>query len=137
MPKERVPNRPAPLSAELEKIGKDIVDCAFVVHSRLGPGLLEHVYEVCLAHELTKRGYDVERQLDAPLVYDNIRFDAAFRIDLLVNDKVIVEVKSVLEKVKVHRAQVLTHLRLTEKRLGYLINFNVPLIREGIDRIIL
>ena len=109
----------------------------FKVHSELGPGLLEKIYEVCLAHELRKTGYTVERQKEIPIQYDGITFDEGLRLDLLVEDKVIIETKAVDEVNPVWQAQVLSHLKLTGLRLGYLINFNVPLIKNGIKRIIL
>lgn len=126
--------RKEPVPAELNAIGDDIVDAAFRVHSALGPGLLESVYEICLAHELSKRGYEVRRQVEVPILYDGVRFDAAFRLDLLVNELVIIKVKAAEEQHPVHEAQLLSRLKLMGKRLGYLINFNVPLIKQGIKR---
>lgn len=123
--------------AELDELAGEIVNAAFRVHSQLGPGLLEGVYEVCLAHELKKRGLHVERQLALPVVYDGVRIDAGLRIDLLVNEKIIVEIKAVETLLPVHKAQVLTYLKLRGCELGLLINFNVPLIKDGIKRIIL
>jgi GxxExxY protein len=117
------------------EIGKEVVDAAYKIHSRLGPGLLEKVYEVLLAHELKSRGLEVVRQLPVPLVWEGIRFEEGFRLDLLVHDKVIVETKSVGQVAGVDKMQVLTHLRLLDKRLGFLINFNVELIKDGIFRI--
>lgn len=125
------------LSEQKESIGKSIVNAVFKVHSELGPGLLEKVYEVCLTHELRKAGLLVARQIDIPIQYDGIVFDEGLRLDLLVDDKVIIEIKAVDQVNPVWQAQVLSHLRLTNRRLGYLINFNVPLIKEGIKRIIL
>ncbi len=125
------------LSEQKESIGKSIVNAVFKVHSELGPGLLEKVYEVCLTHELRKAGLLVARQIDIPIQYDGIVFDEGLRLDLLVDDKVIIEIKAVDQVNPVWQAQVLSHLRLTIRRLGYLINFNVPLIKEGIKRIIL
>ncbi len=125
------------LSDKEEEIGKAIVNAAFKVHSELGPGLLEKVYEACLTHELRKAGYSVARQVDIPIKYDGIIFDEGLRLDLLVEDNVIVETKAIDEVNAVWQAQVLSHLKLTGLRLGYLINFNVPLIKEGIKRIIL
>ena len=117
-------------------IAKEIVDAAFQVHTRLGPGLLETVYEVVLAHELKKRGLSVERQVAIPVEYDGIIFDEGFRADIYVNNKVIVELKSVEAVAPVHKKQVLTYLRLADKRLGLLINFGAPLIKDGISRIV-
>ncbi len=122
------------LSIEEEKIGKQIVNASFVVHKALGPGLLEKVYEVCLSHELKKAGLNVERQLDIPIVYDGIIFEEGLRLDLLVENKVIIELKAVELVNPVWEAQIISHLMLTGKRLGYLINFNVPLIKDGIRR---
>jgi GxxExxY protein len=126
--------RREPIPAELNAIADDIVDSALKVHSALGPGLLESVYEICLAHELTKRGYKVRRQVEVPVIYDGIRFDTGFRLDLLVDDLVIIEIKAVEDEHPVHEAQLLSHMRLLGKRLGFLINFNVALIKQGIKR---
>jgi len=124
------------LSDEEEYIGKLIVNAAFKVHKELGPGLLEKIYEIALAHELKKSGLEVKRQLDIPIVYDGITFSDGLRLDLLVENLVICEIKAVEQVNPVWTAQVLSHLKLTDKRLGYLINFNVPLIKQGIKRII-
>lgn len=117
------------------EIGRIVVDAAYRVHSRLGPGLLESVYEATLAYELRKRGLSVRRQQAIPIVYDDLEFDEGFRADLIVNDLVIIELKSVEEVARVHKKQLLTYLRLADKRLGYLINFGDELIRDGISRI--
>ena len=130
-------NEIKPIDKESDEIASQIVDSAFKVHKALGPGLLESVYEVCLYHELQKRGLKVKRQVNVPVVYDNIKFDAGFRLDLLVEDKVIVEIKAVDDMNPVFEAQILTYLKLTGIRLGLLINFNTPLIKKGIQRIIL
>ena len=126
-----------PIPEELDRIASLVVDAAFTVHSKLGPGLLESVYEVCLAHEIEKRGLVVKRQVAVAVEYDGIHVDAGFRLDLLVENCLIVEIKAVEKLLPVHKAQVLTYLKLTGHRLGLLINFNVPLIREGIKRIAL
>jgi len=126
-----------PIPERTDEVAKEVVDAAFAVHSRLGPGLLESVYEVCLAHELKKRGLKVERQVTLPVVYDEVRLEAGLRIDLLVGDCVLVELKAVEALLPVHKAQVLTYLKLTGFRLGLLINFNVPLIRDGVTRVAL
>jgi GxxExxY protein len=126
----------APLSDEEERIGKIIVNSAYLVHKELGPGLLEKVYEISLAHELSKARLNVTRQVEIPIVYDNITFNEGLRLDLLVNDLVICEIKAVDQVNPVWSAQVLSHLKLTGKRLGYLINFNVPLIKQGIKRFV-
>jgi GxxExxY protein len=127
----------APISDEEERIAKDIVASAYAVHSALGPGLLENVYEVCFCHELTKQGLSFRRQVVVPIVYDGITFDEGLRLDVLVEDLVICELKAVQTMHPVFLAQLLTQLKLTEKRLGFLINFNVPLIKQGIKRVIL
>jgi len=127
----------APTSQEEEKVAKAIVDAAFSVHKELGPGLLEQVYEVCFCHELAKRGLSYDRQVVVPIVYDNITFDEGLRLDVLVENLIICELKAVETMHPVFTAQLLTYLKLTEKRLGFLINFNVPLIKQGIKRVIL
>lgn len=126
-----------PLNEREERIGRIIVNAAFKVHKELGPGLLEKIYEIALAHEIQKEGLDVKRQLIIPVVYDGIKFDEGLRLDLLVDDLVIVEVKAIEQVNPVWTAQVLSHLKLTKKRLGYLINFNVPIIKSGIKRLVL
>ena len=126
-----------PLPESVESVARAVVDAAFRVHSTLGPGLLESVYETCMAHELEKMRLRYERQLAVPVVYEEVTLDCGLRLDLLVEDAVIAELKAVESLWPVHTAQVLTYLKLTGKRLGLLINFNVPLIRDGIRRIIL
>ena len=118
------------------EIAKIIVDTAFHIHKKLGPGLLETVYEVVLAHALQKRGLKVERQVPIAIVFDGIRFNEGFRADLIVEDKVIIELKSVESIVPVHKKQLLTYLRLADKRLGLLINFGSELIKDGISRVV-
>jgi len=118
------------------EIAKIIVDVAFQIHKRLGPGLLETVYEIVLAHALQRRGLKVERQTPVAIVFDGIRFDEGFRADLIVEDKVIIELKSVEKIIPVHKKQLLTYLRLTDKKLGLLINFGSELIRDGISRVV-
>ncbi|MBL9165058.1 MAG: GxxExxY protein [Planctomycetaceae bacterium] len=117
-------------------ISQQIVDAAYQIHQTLGPGLLESVYEVVLAYELRKRGLKVERQLPVQIVYDGICFEEGYRLDLLVEGKVIVEIKSIETFTPVHKKQLLTYLRLLDKRLGLLINFNEELIRNGISRVV-
>ena len=126
-----------PIPPETNEVARQIVDAAFAVHTALGPGLLESVYEVCLAHELRKRGLTVRQQVVLPVHYDGVRLDAGLRLDLLVNDTVIVEIKAVENLLPVHKAQALTYLKLTGCRLALLINFNVPVIKEGIHRLAL
>ena len=123
-----------PIPKELDEIGRLIVDSAYTVHKTLGPGLLEKVYEVCFCHELAKRGLSFHRQKDIPIVYDGLRFEEGLRLDVLVEDKVICELKAVDVVNPVWEAQIISHLQLTANRLGYLINFNVPKIKQGIRR---
>ncbi len=118
------------------QLSKVILDAAFRVHSKTGPGLLETVYEVILAHELRKAGLQVQRQVPIRIRYDELVFDEGFRADLLVEDKVIVELKSVEQLVPVHSKQVLTQLRLSDHRLGLLINFGEAHLKNGIERIV-
>jgi GxxExxY protein len=117
------------------EIAKIIVDSAFKIHTTLGPGLFESVYERVLAYELEKRGLRVRRQQPITIIYDSIEFEEGFKADLIVEDKVIVELKSIETVRPVHKKQVITYLRLADKRLGLLINFNVNLIKEGITRL--
>jgi len=117
-------------------LARQIVDAAFRVHTTLGPGLLESVYETVLAYELSRRGLHLVRQQEIPVVYEGMRIDTGFRADLVVEDEVIVEIKSVEVVAPVHKKQLLTYLRLADKRLGLLINFHVPLIKQGITRIV-
>jgi GxxExxY protein len=118
------------------EIAKEIVDAAFKIHTTLGPGLLESVYEAVLTHELSRRGLHVERQKSMPVIYENVRLEEGFRADLMVSDKVIVELKSVEKVSPVHKKQLLTYLRLADKRLGLLINFGEDRIKDGITRIV-
>ena len=126
-----------PLSKTEEAIAEKVVDAAYAVHKILGPGLLERVYEVCFCHELSKRGLKYKRQIDIPIVYDGMIFDEGLRLDVLVEDLIICELKAVDQMNSVWEAQIISHLRLTGKRLGFLINFNVPVIKLGIKRMIL
>ncbi len=126
-----------PIPERLDRIARQVVDSAHAVHRALGPGLLESVYEVCLLHELTKRGLKVDRQVAVPLTYDGVRLDADLRLDLVVENSLLVELKAVETIPPVHHAQVLTYLKLSGLRLGLLLNFNVPVIRDGIKRIAL
>jgi len=118
------------------EIGKIAVDSAVQIHRELGPGLLETVYEIVLARELERRGLKIKRQVSVPIVYRDIRFDEGFRADILVEDKVILELKSLDQIAKVHSKQVLTYLRLTGLRLGFLLNFGSPLMKDGISRVV-
>jgi len=121
---------------ELEAIGKHIVDSAIAVHRALGPGLLESTYQFCLTYELRKRGLQVETEVPQPVFYDGQRLDVGYRLDMLVENAVIIENKAVETLLTVHEAQLLTYLRLRDCRLGYLINWNVPLIKNGIKRMV-
>jgi len=118
------------------EIAKEIVDSAYKIHTSLGPGLLESVYETVLAYELNKRGLQVERQKPLPVVYEEVRLEEGFRADLVVSDKVIVELKSVEDVAPVHKKQLLTYLKLGDKRLGLLINFGTAKIKDGITRVV-
>lgn len=125
-----------PISAEDERVGSTIVDAALKVDKTLGPGLLESVYEVCLMHELRRRGLRVRSQEPVPIMYEGLKFVEAFRFDILVEDRVLCEVKSVQDVHPVCVAQLLTYLKLMELRLGFLINFNQRLLKEGLQRIV-
>jgi GxxExxY protein len=134
---EFIPKNRCPIPKELDAIGKLIVDSAFTIHKNLGPGLLEKVYEICFCHELRKRGLSYERQINIPVIYDNLVFDEGLRLDVLVEESVICELKAVEIVNPVWQAQILSHLKLTNKRLGYLINFDVVNIGSGIKRFII
>ena len=119
-----------------EKIGKDIVDVCYRIHKELGTGLLEKIYEACIEFELKKLGYDVKRQISFPILYQGVKFDEGLRLDLLVEDKVIIEVKAVELVNPLWKAQIISHLKLLNKNLGFLVNFNVVLIKNGISRFV-
>lgn len=125
------------IPVEVDDVARQIVDSAFQVHKRLGPGLLESVYERCLCLELSKRKIAFESQKALPIFYDDVKIDGGLRLDLLVANSVIVELKAIESLLPIHEAQLLTYLRLSEHRLGLLINFNVTLIKNGIKRIAL
>jgi len=118
------------------EIGKIVVDCSLKVHKELGPGLLESTYEACLLYELNQAGLKVESQKALPVVYHEVKLECGYRVDLIIENKVIVEIKSVDSLNDVHLAQILTYLKLSGCKLGYLINFNVKLIKEGIRRVV-
>ena len=118
------------------EVARQIVDAAYKIHSTLGPGLLESAYQAILVYELQRRGLQIEAERQMPVVYEGLRLDIGFRADLIVEDKVIVELKSVEQIAPVHMKQLLTYLRLADKRLGLLINFGAPLIKDGITRIV-
>ena len=119
---------------EYERIGKIILDCAFEVHKELGPGLLESIYEECLCEEIKNKGLKVENQVYLPLVYKGKKLNKNFRIDILVEDAIILEIKSAIDIYTVDEAQLVSYMKLADKRLGYLLNFNVALLKEGIKR---
>jgi GxxExxY protein len=119
-----------------EEIGAAVVHAAFKIHKQLGPGLLERIYEVCMEHELKKAGYEVKRQVNIPIWYDGICFDEGLRLDLLINDVVVVELKAVELVNPVWEAQIISHLKLSKLNLGYLINFNVSMVKNGIKRFV-
>ncbi|MFT6844767.1 MAG: GxxExxY protein [Flavobacteriales bacterium] len=122
---------------ELNDLTYKIIGCVYKVHTELGPGLLESTYEVCLEYELLKIGLRVERQKALPVVYDEIKLEAGYRIDLLVENLVILELKAVDEIAPIHHAQLMTYLKLSGKKLGLLLNFNVQDMKRGIKRIIM
>jgi GxxExxY protein len=122
---------------ELERIARIVVDAIYKVHSNLGPGLLESVYSICLAHELRKRGLKVDREVKLPILYDGVRLESGLRLDLVVESSIIIEVKAAEKLIAVFDAQLLTYLKLTGYALGFLVNFNVPLIKDGMKRMIL
>ncbi len=113
----------------------NIIDCCVKIHKALGPGLLESVYEEVLSYELKKKGLSCERQVSVPVVYDELKMDLGFRSDMIVDNKVIIELKSVESVLPVHKKQLLTYLKLSQKKVGLLINFNEELIKNGITRI--
>jgi GxxExxY protein len=118
------------------EISHVVITAALKVHSALGPGLLESAYEACLAHELRKAELNVETQVGLPVVYDGIKLDLGYRVDMLVNDLVVLELKSVEEISRVHVAQVLSYMKLSKKQLGLIINFNVLHLKDGIKRLV-
>ena len=135
-PETKIMNNYA-LPERLNRLSGRVVHAAYRVHETLGPGLLENVYEVCLVHELTKMGINSERQVPLPVIYDDTKLDAGFRIDVLVERQLVVELKAVEALLPVHQAQVLTYLKLSGHRLGLLLNFNVAVLKDGIRRVIL
>ena len=121
---------------DLEKLGKTILDCSFKVHTALGAGMLESAYEACLLYELNKLGLQVTSQEKLPIIYDEIKLEMGYRIDLFVENEIIIEIKAVERVLPVHLAQLLSYLKLSKKNLGFLINFNVPHLRDGIKRVV-
>ncbi|WP_461631985.1 GxxExxY protein [Labilibaculum euxinus] len=121
---------------DLEIVYKKVLDCAFKVHTELGPGLLESAYEECLYYELSQEGLKVEKQKELPLIYKEIRLESGYRLDLLVEDSVIVEIKAIDTLNDKHLAQILTYMKLSKCKLGLLVNFNVKSLKYGIKRVI-
>lgn len=127
----------ASVCEERDRIASQVVNAIYKVHKSLGPGLLESVYEACLEHELRKAGLNVERQVKVPIHYDGLDFNEGFRLDLLIENSIVCELKAGEKHCPVWEAQLLSYMRLTRKRLGFLVNFNVPLIKSGIKRMVL
>jgi GxxExxY protein len=125
-----------PISARAEEVATAVVDAAVKVHRALGPGLLESVYEACLCYELSKRGIPYQRQVSLPVRYEEVFIETGFRLDVLVDECVIVELKSIEAIAPIHEAQLLTYLKLANLRLGFILNFNVPLMKQGIKRMV-
>lgn len=125
------------LDVRTEAFARTVIDAGLKVHRSLGPGLLESAYEHCLAYELKTRGLSVARHVALPIFYEGVSIDAGYRLDLLIEDAIIIEVKSIETLAQIHEAQLLTYLNLSKHRLGFLMNFNVPLFKNGLKRIIL
>ena len=121
---------------ELNDLTEQIIGCAITVHRTLGPGLIESAYEVCLAHEMSKEGLNVQTQVALPVIYDNIKLDAGYRLDVLVEQRVVIELKAVERLIPIHEAQLLSYLKLSKLPIGLLINFNVRLLKDGIRRLV-
>ena len=124
-------------SPEIERVCQQVVDAAFAVHKKMGPGLLESVYEECLCHELSLRKLSFRKQIDLPVVYKDVRLECGYRIDVIVEGSVLLELKCVEKILPIHEAQLLTYLRLSGTKVGLLINFNVPVLKDGIVRRVL
>lgn len=122
------------MNDDIETVATDIVDAAIKVHKALGPGLLESAYQQCLAHELRKRGRNVKTEVTVPILYDGEKIDAGYRLDMVIDDKVIIENKTVEALLPIHEAQLLTYLKLKDCKLGFLLNWNVKLMKDGIRR---
>ncbi|NLE38744.1 MAG: GxxExxY protein [Pirellulaceae bacterium] len=121
---------------EIEALATTVVDALVCVHRALGPGLLESAYQACLAHELRKRGLNVECEMPLPVRYDGVEVEAGYRIDMMIEGEILIENKSVQTLLSVHEAQLLTYLKLSGRKLGFLVNWNVPLIKNGIKRMV-
>ncbi|WP_025226523.1 GxxExxY protein [Fimbriimonas ginsengisoli] len=128
---------PEPIPPRLNQITREVISAAIAVHQTLDPGLLESVYEACLAHELRSRGIAFRQQVGLPVIYGEIRLEAGLRLDLLVEELVIIEIKAVDALNPIHDAQLLTYLKLSGRRLGLLINFNVVVLKQGLRRVVL
>jgi GxxExxY protein len=124
------------MNQELEQLATELVDAAFTVHSALGPGLLESAYQACLVHELRGRGLSVQCEVPLPVYYAGLAIDAGYRVDMILENHIIIENKSMRALTPVHISQLLTYLKLADKRLGFLINWNVPRIKDGIKRLV-
>ena len=124
------------IPADIEAVARSAVDAGMKVHATLGPGLLESTYEYCLAYELQERGIEIRRQVALPIVYEGVKLDAGYRIDLLLAGAIVIEVKSVEALAPIHQAQLLTYLKLSGCRLGFLMNFNVPPFKQGLKRMV-
>ncbi|WP_134080971.1 GxxExxY protein [Thiohalophilus thiocyanatoxydans] len=122
---------------EIEEMAEHVVDSVYKIHRSLGPGLLESAYEACLKHELIKRGIDVSCQIEMPIIYEGKKIMPGFRMDMLVGQSIIVELKSVEQLLPVHKAQLMTYMKLSKKNLGFLLNFNVPVMKQGISRVVI
>jgi GxxExxY protein len=125
------------VGADLRAVTGTIIDAGLKVHRALGPGLLESAYEHCLAYELGSRGLEVDRQVFLPVIYERVRLDPGYRLDLVVNSEVVIEIKAVDALTRLHEAQVLTYLRLSDYHIGLLMNFNVELFKDGLKRLVL
>jgi GxxExxY protein len=125
------------MNMNIEEIASEALNCAFRVHSKLGPGILESAYEACLSYELTKAGIRSLSQVPQPIIYDSLQLDEGYRLDLLIEDRIIIEIKAVESLAPVHHLQLKTYLKLSGKTLGFLINFNVPRLKQGLHRIVL
>lgn len=125
-----------PVSSDVEALAKKVLDAAFRVHRALGPGLLESVYERCICHELKKSGIEFVSQAALPIEYDDLVIDGGLRIDILVGGRLVVELKAVESLLPIHEAQLFTYIKLSHNRLGLLLNFNVPMLKDGIKRIV-
>ena len=121
---------------EINEITGQVLDAAIKVHQTLGPGLLESAYEVCLIYELRKRGLNVAAQVPLPIIYEEVRLEAGYRLDLVVQDAVVVEIKSVEAILPIHKAQLLSYLKLSGYKVGLLVNFNVELLKQGVTRLV-